>query len=233
MDALLDEFAAYLRVERNFSPHTLECYLREVKEFGAFYAKVRKKPMADLGMEDLAAVDKFTVRAFMSGLYGRNKARTVARKLASLRAFFGLWVDRERLPLNPAKLVSTPKLEKALPKYLSVDDVLHVLDAAAKSKAPEPLKLRNRAIIDCFYATGVRRSELVGLNVADVDFRYGTVRVLGKGARERTALIGEKALETLKAYLDAREGLLHPGNPGEPALFLSRKGARVTAGQVY
>ncbi|MCA9772676.1 MAG: tyrosine-type recombinase/integrase [Myxococcales bacterium] len=233
MDALIAEFERYLRVERNCSPHTRTCYLREVREFGDFYAKMRKKRPEALTLEDLAQVDKLVVRAFMSGLYRRNTARTVARKLASLRAFFAYWVDRDKLPLNPARLVSTPKIGKAAPRYLNVDEMHALLGPDEESASTDPLKTRDRALIDVLYASGIRVSELAALDLGHVSFEYGTLRVLGKGARVRTALIGERALGSLRAYLDLRPVLLAQATESTDALFIDRRGRRVSTGQVY
>lgn len=233
MDALVAEFERYLAVERNCSPHTRTCYLREVREFGRFLAEMRGKKPEALTLEDLAAVDKLVVRAFMSGLYGRNTARTVARKLASLRAFFAYWVDRDKLALNPARMVSTPKIGKTAPRYLNVDEMRALLGPDEESASPDPLKARDRAIIDVFYASGVRVSELAALDLGDVSFEYGTLRVFGKGARERTALVGERALASLRGYLEVRGALAARAAETTAALFLDRRGRRVTSGQLY
>jgi integrase/recombinase XerC len=211
----IDAFKDYLSEERNLSPHTSAAYLRDLGEFRSF--------LADNGGADRAALkrlDSFMLRRFLAVLHKRNQRSSIARKLSSLRTFFRYLVREGWLEANPAEGLATPKLNRYLPRTLSVDEAAALMERGYGSGL---LDLRDRAIFELCYACGLRVSELTGLDVAAVDLREDLVRVLGKGSKERIVPLGRKAHQALVAYLEAR------GLPqGEEPLFLNVHGGRLT-----
>jgi len=182
---------------------------------------------------DLAEIDVLTVRAFIADLHANGIARSsIARKLATLRSFFRYLCREAVVQANPAKLVSTPKLPTRLPPHLSVDEVDRLLAAPAGHDAGGT---RDRGILELFYASGIRLSELIGLDVPHLDLREGLVKVKGKGNRERIVPIGSKAIAALRRYLDRRGELIPASKRGRlapQALFLNRLGGRLSTRSV-
>jgi integrase/recombinase XerC len=155
---------------------------------------------------DLNMISSLHIRGFLGMLYKKNKKTTTARKLSAIRSFFKYLVKNGCLKVSPAKMVSTPKREKTIPAYLPVDEMFRLLDSI---KMEGLLDLRNRAIFETMYSTGIRVSELAGLNAPDIDFDRKLVRVLGKGKKERVVPVGKKALSFIKNYrgqLESRKG---------------------------
>ena len=218
--AYLDDFLQYLRVERQMSPHTLRNYARDITKFLEFWEK-------DQPEQSLETVTYRHLRPFLAQcLKGRRKT-TVARQLSALRTFFKYLQRQGVLEQNPARLAPTPKLEQSLPHFLSVDEVFHLL--GQRGGGDNFQTLRDRAILELFYAGGLRLAELAGLNLADLDVKEGVVRVFGKGAKERLAFLGEPARQALAAYLAARGQYLHQKKrPPEAALFLNKGGSRLS-----
>jgi integrase/recombinase XerC len=215
----LEDFLQYLGVERQMSPHTLRNYRGDLTQFlQFFYQGGPERPLAEVNYKEL--------RAFLAAaLKGRRKA-TVARKLSALRTFFKYLQRQGVLPGNPAKLAPTPKVEQSLPHFLTVDEVFHLL---TETRGQAFSALRDRAILEVFYAGGLRLSELSGLNAADLDLKEGVLRVRGKGDKERLAFLGDAAKEAVAAYLPMRAKILGPGVMGEAALFLNPRGRRLSA----
>jgi len=192
MKKYLDKFFTYLEVEKNYSSHTTLNYRIDLEEFAAFLGKT---PIADVGYPDL--------RRFLAQLKGRNlKPRSLARKLSSLRSFLKFLQREGVIQSNPAKLLVTPKLDKPLPHFMSEDETVQLIEAPQSGKINSP---RDKAIFEVLYSTGIRVSELVGLNVDDVDFIGNIIKVMGKGKKERMVPIGDQALNALKEYLDKRK----------------------------
>ena len=221
--AYLEDFLKYLRVERQMSPHTLRSYRLDIAQFLEFYFRSREAA-------DLAGVTYKDLRAFLAfSLKGRRKA-TVARKLSALRTFFKYL---QRLGLasgNPARLAPSPKVEKNLPHFLTVDETFHLLGETGGATFGG---VRDRAILEVFYAGGLRLSELAGLNLGDLDLAPGVMRVWGKGAKERLAFLGASAREAMAAYLPRRQRLLAQlGRSQETALFLNLRGTRLSSRSV-
>jgi len=215
----LSEFLVYLRAERHFSTHTLRAYALDVGQFLEFWE-------ASQPGEPLQQVTYRHLRAFLAyALRGRSKA-TVARKLAALRTFFKFLQRRQVVEANPARLAPSPRMDKPLPRFLTVDEVFHLLAQVSREKKFPGC--RDWAILEVFYSGGLRLSELAGLNLADLDLKQGTLRVLGKGKKERLAFIGQPAQKALQAYLPLRERLLHGKNLQETALFLNYRGGRLS-----
>lgn len=217
MDHAIRDFGQYLEIERNFSPHTLRSYRSDLDSFRRYL--IEKGGLGKGASISLEKIDLFVIRGFLAQLQkkGLRKA-TVARKLAVLRSFFEFLVRGCALSLNPAKQVASPKQEKRLPKFLTVDQACHVVSLPGGEGW---MALRDRAILETFYSTGIRLSELVGLQVRDIHFDGGIVQVFGKGRKERIVPIGRKALEALRLYLDARP-------PASEGLFSNWRGGRLT-----
>jgi integrase/recombinase XerC len=232
MEQLLTQFLEHLRYERNLSEHTLRNYQSDLEQFHDYLAPVH--PVSGKRTEpELAAIDHITVREWLATLHAAQKQKSsIARKLAALRTFFQFLVREGMLEMNPAKLVSTPRLEKKLPKHLSIEEAIKFVET------PNPdtvLGKRDRAILELMYATGVRVAELTKLNVGHLDYRNRLIRVTGKRRKERIVPFGEPALAAVKTYLEIREGLLEaaPISEREPeALFLNYQGTRITTRSV-
>jgi integrase/recombinase XerC len=238
----IQQYLDYLQYQRNASAHTLRNYASDLEQF--VYYLTHTPAGDDRAEPGLEQIDNLTIREFLGVLYQQgNKKSSVARKLASLRSFMKYLAARGALLENPAKIVASPRLEKKLPDYLMLDSVAELMEAPDASTT---LGKRDRAILELLYATGVRVSELVGLDLGDVDQDEGLVRVLGKGRKERIVPYAGKSREALEAYLGVRSELLAvrkasgrvEGNaaggrlrPGEP-VFLNARGGRLTTRSV-
>ena len=244
----IEAYFLYLQAERAASPHTLKNYAIDLQQFRTFL-RASGCPQSEPGVSgstglatglaergdalrraiDPAEIDSLAIRAFVADLHRRGIARSsIARKLATLRSFFRYLCREGVLAANPAKLVSTPKLPKRLPAYLTVDEVDRLL---ASSGEKDPPGARDLAILELFYASGIRLSELTGLDLRDVDIREGLVRVKGKGGKERIVPVGSKAMTAMRCYLDRRSELNQGSKRGIPepvALFLNRQGGRLS-----
>lgn len=213
------EFGAYLRTVRGRSEKTVEAYTRDLRAFLAFLAEERDgKP--------LDRADKNDVRAFLFRRRASNQNVSLARVLSSLRAFYRYLVREGRLSSNPAAQVEAPKFPKKRPRFLTVDEAFALVEAPGDES---PLDLRDRAALELAYSSGLRVSELVGVNLDDLDLNRGEVRVLGKGGKERIAPVGSKAITALKDWLAVRERLADPKNTeADRALFLGARGGRLS-----
>jgi len=230
---LFDAFITHLSAEKGYSQHTCRAYRRDLDEFANFLASTpaASSPADETRMDGrlLQHLDHITLRAYLARLHRKNCKATIARKLSALRSFFRFLLKNGYLDANPAAYVLTPKRGRCIPRYLSVDDMFHLLDTMP---ADNLLALRNRAMFETLYGSGIRVAELVGLNGGDVDTQNRTVRVLGKGARERVVPLGRKAAQAIEAYRQRLklEGRL-PGGPAE-ALFMNKYGGRLSARSV-
>jgi integrase/recombinase XerC len=228
MQEALDQFHQHMKYERNMSPHTLRNYESDLAQFREFLFRVEKREPAP------AEIDRLTIREWMASLdaAGTKKA-TRARKLASLRTFFQFLIREGKLETNPAKLVATPRIERKLPKHLSMEDAVRLLESPDINT---DLGRRDRAILEFLYATGIRVSELVGINLGDLDLRERMVRVMGKRKKERVVPFHEHALQALMLYLtETRPVFLNecpPAERDERAVFLHRRGGRITTRSV-
>jgi integrase/recombinase XerD len=224
MEEAITSFLSALSIEKGFSNNTLDAYRNDLKQFTAF---VREQTPKENGHEPgWTSVDKSMMLNYMVNLRERSYApATMARKVAAIKSFFHFLVAEGVLEKNPAEGITGPKVGKSLPRSISVQEVERLLAQAAKLTTPEGK--RDRAMLELLYATGVRVSELVSLNVRDVNLRAGFVRCFGKGSKERIIPIHSKASKAVKAYIDdGRLQLL--GATGETALFLNRRGQRLT-----
>jgi integrase/recombinase XerC len=217
--ARIDDYMHYLRYERRMSINTEQNYRRDLNALMRF-----------LATEDLPgweAVDSYHIRAFASWCHRRGlAARSIQRRLSALRGFFAFLIRENVMDANPARDVPSPKLPGHLPKTLDVDQVARLLEL----EGDEPLVLRDRAIMELFYSSGLRLAELTGLDVADLDLGDGLVRVTGKGSKERVVPVGSKAREALGRWLNGRRKLLKGAE--EEALFISRLGRRLSTRSV-
>jgi integrase/recombinase XerC len=228
MESLIQQYAEHLRNERNLSPHTLRNYRSDLEQFHQFLLE-RELCLAEGETVDLNKIDIHVMRAYLAALTKSRKKSSIGRKLAALKGFFRYLVDIHQIAKDPLRLIHSPKQEKPLPNFLSVDDVFRLLGAI---KANRALDVRDGAILEVFYSTGIRAAELVGLNWSDVDFQLGIIRVVGKGSKERIVPIGEVALQTLRDYgQEVRKEWKLPCR-GETAVFLNHRGARITTRSV-
>jgi integrase/recombinase XerC len=201
----LKAFLEHLRLNENASAHTVRAYDSDLSQYLAFLAAHVKRRQSDLTAADL---DHLNARAFLTDLNRRgNSKATAARKLSAIRAF-GRYLRREGfLEGDPAALVGAPKREQRIPAHLAVDEMSTLLDQPNTST---PLGKRDKAILELFYASGLRLSELTGLDVEDVNLSGRVVRVLGKGRKERIVPFNEPAARSIRAWLAAREQFVEP-----------------------
>jgi integrase/recombinase XerC len=232
----IEKFIDSLRFQRNASAHTLRNYSSDLEQFRHFLAHDsdgEKRPEPDL-----LQIDNLTIREFLGDLYRKgNEKASVARKLAAVRSFFKFLTARKAIPSNPAKLVSSPRRDKKLPEFMMQESAAELMESP---DAATPLGKRDRAILELLYASGLRVSELVKLDLDDIELSENLVRVLGKGRKERIVPFGSKAAEALRNYLEARPLLLARGMavsssmPGKmpaavgAAVFLNARGRRLT-----
>lgn len=223
MGTHLSAFLDYLKYERGAPENTLDAYSRDLRKFFSFL----KEAGPNEKYPDVEVISIEDIRGFIGGLFrGKQKRSTIGRNLASIKSFFKYLVKKDILEKNPADLVSSPKIENRLPTTITVDEAFSLVEAP---KSDKPLEKRNRAILEVFYSTGIRVSELVGLDLDSVDFDTGVIKVLGKGGKERISLLGSKAMAALNDYLtNGRERLINKDTCSERALFLNARGARLT-----
>jgi integrase/recombinase XerC len=228
MQKLIEQFLEHLRYERNVSAHTLRSYSSDLEQFFHFLA-----PNKNSKPPDVSAIDHLTIREWLASLHSEQKKKSsIARKLAALRTFFQFLVREAVLELNPAKLVSTPRLEKKLPKHLSVEEAIRFIESPDQET---DLGKRDRAMLELMYATGVRVAELTTLNLSDVDFGNHLVRVTGKRRKQRIVPFGEPAGEAIRNYLNVRDKFLMNApisRRDEEVLFLNYQGTRITTRSV-
>jgi len=208
MNRYLDKFISYLEIEKNYSPHTILNYRIDLREFLKFSEQT-----------PVTKVDYHLLRKFLAQMRSKQyRSRTLARKLSSLRSFFRFLQREKIIKDNPAALLMSPKLEKTLPKFLSEPEMTQLIEAPSTKTSSGR---RDRAILETLYSTGVRVSELVALNIDQVDMIGNIAKVAGKGKKERLVPIGDKALDAIRDYLQYRK---HQSR----ALFLNRGGTRLT-----
>jgi integrase/recombinase XerC len=219
----LKEFGDYLTVERNLAARTRESYLADLSWF-VRWLEDQQKPAAGV---DLTAVDRKAVRRYLAGLARAHAPATVERAAASIRSLYRFLLRQGAVEANPAALIRTPKKEKHLPTVLPVDEVFALLDAPP---ADALLGVRDRAILEVFYGSGLRLSELVGLNLEDLDLDQRLFHVHGKGSKERLAPMNERCVARLKLVLEDRSKFKPRllDDDAQRAVFLSSQGRRIT-----
>lgn len=216
-DKYIVEYKGYLQIEKNASIHTLRTYLKDIEDFEKFAKSI--------GIKDIEDIGYLNIRNYLTLLNTKKYSRkTISRKLSSMRTFYRFLIRENYIEVNPFQMVSTPKIEKKLPNFLYIDEVNELL------KAPDPNKLlgiRDRSIFEVLYASGMRVSELVSLNIDSIDFITETALVFGKGAKERYVSLGQYSIEALNNYINNSRKKLN-SNPQEKALFLNKYGGRLS-----
>jgi len=210
-------FLTHVKVEKGLSTNTVAAYQRDLAKFHVF-AQKRKLTLEKVSRDDL--VD------FLAGLYrGNLESRTVARQLVTLRNFFRFAQIQELVSTDPSLNLESPKIRRTLPGYLRLEEVERLLQ---QPDAKTAIGLRDLAMLEVLYSTGLRVSELIGLRVTDLDSKVGCIRCIGKGDKERIVPVGRKALAMVEKYLrDARPKLLGKGGPSQ-ALFVNRRGSSLS-----
>ncbi len=204
---------------QNASVHTVRNYGADLEQFLAYFTPKDGQPPA------LNEFDNLAIREWMGDLYQQNlTAVTIRRKLAAVRSFFQFLLRQRLIEVNYARLARTPKVPKALPRVMTAEQTNTLVDAVASNQLDRPYPTRDLLIFELLYGCGLRVSELVGLNLDDIDRSEGWLRVRGKGRKERQVPYGSKAAGALEAYLATRS----PQVPGEPALLLNSSGRRLT-----
>ena len=220
----ITEFVTFLAKERNDSPHTVKAYERDLIEFAAFCENYYGGPWT------WAGVDRLAVRGFLAAQQRRGLAkRSVARALSALRTFYRFLNATQGLEVNPARAARTPKLEKTLPTYLDRAEIERLFAVAeARAGAGGFQQLRDLAMLELFYSTGMRLSELAGLNDPDLDLVSDQVKLRGKGKKERIVPVGSHATAAVRRYMRQRDVMLGGKGEGRRPVFLNQRGKRIT-----
>jgi len=222
MDEHLDKFVTYLIAEKNASPYTVKNYRHEIRQFFDF--------LKEQGIDSWGGVDRYILRRYLAWLQAEGYVKaSITRRISELRSFCRYLVREDVLDANPIRVISSPKVPKRLPDYLDLHQVEALL-AAPDATAPQGQ--RDRAILEVLYASGLRVSELVSLNLSNLDLRHGELRVWGKGAKERLALLGKPACRALTRYIEDGRSKLIKENRATSALFLNRLGSRLSTRSV-
>jgi integrase/recombinase XerD len=216
-------FLKYLQVEKGFSNNTVEAYQNDLGQLLTYVEQESPRRKATASWTDF---DRQTMLSYMLWLKEKNYATTtLARKVASVKSFFNFMINEGKIKVNPTENVSAVKVGRSLPKPISVKEVKALLEQASKSSTADGK--RDRAILELLYASGMRVSELVGLNVSDLDIQGGYVKVFGKGHKERMIPVYQRAIEAVSDYI--KNGRLKlTGESDEKALFVNRRGERLT-----
>lgn len=222
MDEHLDKFVTYLIAEKNASPYTVKNYRHEIRQFFDF--------LKEQGIDSWGGVDRYILRRYLAWLQAEGYVKaSITRRISELRSFCRYLVREDVLDANPIRVISSPKVPKRLPDYLDLHQVEALL-AAPDATAPQGQ--RDRAILEVLYASGLRVSELVSLNLSNLDLRHGELRVWGKGAKERLALLGKPACRALTRYIEDGRSKLIKEDRATSALFLNRLGSRLSTRSV-
>ncbi|MDD2367228.1 MAG: tyrosine recombinase XerC [Desulfuromonadaceae bacterium] len=209
----IEQFFSYLHTERDFSPHTLAAYQNDLLQLLAF---ITKEKGDFFSARDL---DHLILRRYLAGLSKSQKKSSIGRKLAAIRSFFRFLMRRGVIDKNPAELISTPKKNQQLPFHLDIDQTTSLMEAPEDQHKNG---LRDRAILELLYSSGLRVSELTSLDIGELDLFNGIVRVTGKGGKERIVPVGSRAVQAVRAYLELRS----TAEPRAP-LFLNTRGGRI------
>ncbi len=217
MEEHINSFIEYLRIERNYSKNTIESYLIDISDFKDFLIEANGElPILD-------DIDYLTIRSYLAKLQGRQLARsTILRKLSSLRSFLKYLYRRGYVKIDPTSNLSSPKLQRKLPDFLELFEVELLLSAPDTNTN---IGLRDLAIMELLYSTGMRIGELLALDLNDLDITNAIVKVRGKGRKERIIPVGKTAIDAIKRYLEVRQELA--SDKHSPALFLSERGNRL------
>jgi len=224
MTELISKYLQYLKIERNASVHTINSYGNDLSQLLDFAAREFNKEIRHVQVDE---IDRLTIRLWLGELSENEMARnTIARKVASVRSFFKYCFKRGYIDKNPAHLLIVPKKEQRLPKTVRLTDIETMMNLA---DGDEPGQIQEKAILELFYSTGMRLSELTGLNVTDLDLNQRQITVFGKGSKQRTIPLGNKALDACSSHLQTRKKLLtsKSGPDAKTALFIAPEGGRM------
>jgi integrase/recombinase XerC len=211
MEKYIEKFMRYLEIERNYSAHTILNYRLDLEDFRKF-----------LGEAPLEKIDYLMLRKYLALLKERNlSARSLGRRLSALRSFFRFLSREGYLKANPVSMLSSPKLQKHLPQFLTEDEVIKLINSVFVGEELDEKALRDKAILETFYSCGIRISELAGLDISDIDFIAGVIKVLGKGRKERIVPVGDIAIAAIRKYIQSRER-------EDKALFLNKNSRRIS-----
>ena len=225
---LIDSFLESLVTEKGYSDHTCRAYRNDLQDFFSFLAEAQasgslhQKRSHNVTPQQIDAV---MLRGYLSFLHRKHEKTTIARKLSAIRSFYKFLVKKEIILENPAEFILTPKQNKTIPVYLSVDEMFRLLDSIQTDTL---LGVRNRAIFEMLYSSGIRISELAAMDIADVDFSAAVVRVFGKGRKQRIVPVGQKALMAIKAYRTQLQKQADRKTVKSGPLFLNRFQKRLT-----
>ena len=236
---LVLSFLDYLKLERHFSDYTVKAYGADLEQFGQFLAGEigQQSPEPRLNVTFPETLDEkfincapLTVREFLNYLYGQNYTKsTTARKLATLRSFYKFLMKRGQVQTSPLAAIRTPKQEKRLPKCLDLEQVQKLLDAPGDA---DVLSARDKAMLEVLYSTGIRVSELVNLEAADMDLNEGILRVTGKGRKDRLTPIGSQAIKALQRYFDLKQTDPRMQGNTTAKIFLNKHGQALSTRSV-
>lgn len=224
MKALIEKYLKYLSVERNASEHTIVSYQNDLSSFLNFTAEVEE---IDPENVDVSSITRLSIRLWLGELSEQGMAKsTIARKVAALRSFFKYCFKRGHIEKNPAHLLVVPKKDKSLPKTATVEDIERMMEAV---NTETTRGLQNRAILELFYSTGMRLSELTGLNLSDIDLKQNQVTVKGKGNKQRIIPLGNTVSGILKEFINKRPELYgdRTDSDAKKALFIAASGQRI------
>ena len=230
---LVKQFLDYLKLEKHFSDYTIKSYGADLIQFGQFLSgEIGQRPPAPGQDEDERQIkcDTLTIREFLNYLYGQNYTKsTTARKLATLRSFYKFLVRRAIVSANPLSTIRTPKQEKRLPKCLDLEQVQKLLEAPGDA---DLLSARDKAMLEVLYSSGIRVSELVDLDMGDLDLQEGVLRVRGKGRKDRLTPIGSQAIKALQRYFELRAVDSRCQGPDSHRVFLNKHGESLSTRSV-
>lgn len=221
-DPKIKEFLEYLRSEKNYSPHTLKNYAIDLKEIRAFLEENFPEGKTPGGIA-WQKVPLFALRSYLSRAHGRLQPRSLGRRIASLRSFYRYLVKRGLVDHNVTLELKAPKQAKTLPKFLDVDEAFRLMEAPGNKDFES---LRDRAILELFYSSGLRVGELNTLKIHEVDLKEAMVRVHGKGSKERLVPIGKRACDAIELYLNAKSSVVVQAGH-EDRLFLGKRGKAI------
>ncbi|WP_339175538.1 tyrosine recombinase XerC [Solibacillus sp. FSL R5-0691] len=214
----LDQFIRYVHLEKNFSLHTVREYTSDLEEFFAF--------LHAEGIQKITEVEYIHARLYVTKLYDEQKARTsISRKISSIRSFFRFLNREQNIDDAPFRSLYHPKKEERLPSFFYEEELKELFE---KNEGDEPIQIRNMALLELLYATGMRVSECVSLELTDLDFHYNIVRVMGKGRKERIIPFGQYAHDALKLYIDQVRPILMK-KENHQKVFVNMRGGELTA----
>jgi integrase/recombinase XerC len=232
MDRYIKKFIIYLEHERNFSEHTMRNYESDLKQFQEFLYKIEAclDTQAKERKIDIHRIDRITVQTFLGYLYSQKKKKSsIARKIAVLKSFFKFLQKKGYVPVNPVRSITSPKIPRRLPSFFQVAEVERLFRGVSGT---DVLALRDLAIMETLYATGIRVEELVQLRLADLNLKERWIKIRGKGNKERIVILGIPAAEALEHYLSKRPELLQEHCEDQEAVFLNYRGTPLTSRSV-